>query len=97
MKEYRYNGIFEGEYINGEKNGKGKEYDKYSELMFEGEYFNGNRWNGKGTEYNENGILEFDGEYMNGKKWNGIITEYDWDSGEIIFNGRITNGEKVEI
>ena len=37
---------FEGEYLNGEKNGKGKEYygDK---LEFEGEYLNGKR-NGKG-------------------------------------------------
>ena len=28
---------FEGEYLNGEKNGKGKEYDK-GKLIFEGEY-----------------------------------------------------------
>ena len=33
--------IFEGEYKNGRKNGKGKE------LLFEGEYLNGKRWNGK--------------------------------------------------
>ena len=41
---------FEGEYLNGERNGKGKEYHYNSELEFEVEYLNGNR-NGKGKEY----------------------------------------------
>ena len=41
---------FEGEYVNGERNGKGKEY--YNDYLdFEGEYLNGKR-NGKGKEYN---------------------------------------------
>ena len=31
---------YEGEYLNGEKNGKGKEYDHSGELVFEGEYLN---------------------------------------------------------
>ena len=40
--------IYEGEYLNGKKNGKGKEYDKFNgKLIFEGEYLNGKR---KGTE-----------------------------------------------
>ena len=34
---------FEGEYINGERNGKGKEYYYNGELKFEGEYLNGER------------------------------------------------------
>ena len=42
---------FEGEYLNGKRNGKGKEYysKKYfnNDLEFEGEYLNGER-NGKG-------------------------------------------------
>ena len=33
---------FEGEYSNGQRNGKGKEY-KYDKLSFEGEYLNGKR------------------------------------------------------
>ena len=51
-KEYDYNGKleFEGEYLNGERNGKGKEYYKNGELIFEGEYLNGKKWNGKGKE-----------------------------------------------
>ena len=31
---------FEGEYLNGQKNGKGKEYDYDGTLRFEGEYLN---------------------------------------------------------
>ena len=37
---------FEGEYLNGERNGKGKEYYN-GKLEFEGKYLNGKR-NGKG-------------------------------------------------
>ena len=37
------NKLFEGEYKNEEKNGKGKEYDKKGNLKFEGEYSNGKR------------------------------------------------------
>ena len=43
--------IFEGEYLNGHRNGEGKEYFYFdSKLKFEGEYLNGQR-NGKGKEY----------------------------------------------
>ena len=49
-KEYNENRrlIFEGEYLNGEKNGKCKEYNKNGKIIFEGEYLNGMKWNGKG-------------------------------------------------
>ena len=49
-KEYDgYNDIllFEGEYLNGKRNGKGKEYYEDGNLNFEGEYLNG-----EGKEYN---------------------------------------------
>ena len=46
-------------------NGKGKEYNKKGELIFEGEYLNGKR-NGKGKEYEDDGVLKFEGEYLNG-------------------------------
>ena len=81
--KYKYS----GEFFNGERTGKGKEYsnlfifsiyDKKSSLVFEGEYLNGKR-NGKGKLYyenkcyddNDNVKLKFEGEYLNGKKWNG--------------------------
>ena len=57
--------LFEGEYLNGKKNGKGKEYFGDRTIKFEGEYLNGRR-NGKGKEYNY-GKLKFEGEYLNGK------------------------------
>ena len=46
VKEYNYNGKleFEGEYLNGKRNGKGKEYNWLTcQLEFEGEYLNGER------------------------------------------------------
>jgi len=51
VKEY-YDGklIFEGEYLDGDKNGKVKEYNVYNgKLEFEGEYLKGKR-NGKGKD-----------------------------------------------
>ena len=53
IKEYDYYGrlIFEGEYLNGKRNGVGKEYNELSgKLKFEGEYLNDKK-NGKGKEY----------------------------------------------
>ena len=49
VKQY-WNGqlIFEGEYLNGEMKGKGKEYYKNGKLKFEGEYLNWKKWSGKG-------------------------------------------------
>ena len=65
--------IFEGEYINGLLNGKGKEYYNNGILKYEGEYTNNLR-NGKGKGYYLNGTIHFEGEYLYGKIWN--ITEY---------------------
>ena len=42
---------FKGEYSNGKRNGKGKEYYDNGRLKFEGEYSNGKKWNGKGYKY----------------------------------------------
>ena len=75
-KEYLPNGelLFEGEYLNGKRNGKGKEYNGYDDkLIFEGKYLNGKR-NGKGKEYDFiNGVLLFEGEYLKNKlDWNRI-------------------------
>ena len=66
VKEYNLIGrlIYEGGYLNGERNGKGKEFNFFQErLKFEGEYLNGKR-NGKGKEYWDNGELKFEGEYL---------------------------------
>ena len=63
--------IFLGVFINGEKNGKGKEYNTEGFLLFEGIFSNGKK-NGNGKEYHLNGELKFDGDYKEGKEWDGI-------------------------
>ena len=69
IKEYDHEGKlkYEGEYLNGGRNGKGKEYYKGT-LIFEGEYLQGKKWNGKGKEYDDDGKLKFEGEFLNGKR-----------------------------
>ena len=42
--------MFKGEYLNGKRNGKGKEFNYNGELIFDSEYLNGER-NEKGKEY----------------------------------------------
>ena len=79
--EYHENGvlmIYEGEFLNGKRNGKGVEYEYiqsfFPSISFEGEYLNGKR-NGQGKEYNAfNGILIFEGEYYKGKRWTGKVS-----------------------
>ena len=74
VKEYNelFDNIeFVGKYLNGKRNGKGKEYYFDGILEFEGEYLNGQR-NGKGKEYDyDSHKIKFEGEYKNGFKWNG--------------------------
>ena len=45
IKEYDYDKLlFEGEYLNGRRNGKGKEYDQDGKLIYEGKYLNNERY-----------------------------------------------------
>ena len=116
VKEYNEHNnnrlIFEGEYLNGKRNGKGKEYDIFGLFEFEGEYLNGKR-NGKGKKY-FNGTLLFEGEYLDDKEWNGI--GYDeknniiytlnnningkgkeyYENGKLSFEGEYLNGLKLK-
>ena len=88
VKEYKgYNDTlrFEGEYKNGKRNGKGKEYYD-GKLIFEGEYLNGIHWKGKG--YNENGNIIY--ELINGT---GKVKEYNYN-GKLSFEGEYLNGLK---
>ena len=49
--------IFDGEFLNGKKHGKGKEF-RGDKLLFEGEYLKGKKWNGKG--FNDAGEKVFE-------------------------------------
>ena len=74
-------------FLDGKKNGKGKEYiceyeergyddkDWYTNLIYDGNYKNDLK-NGKGKAYNH-GKLIFDGEYLNGYSiyYNNVIEE----------------------
>jgi len=79
--------LYEGEYLNELKNGKGKEYYPDGKLKFIGEYLNGKR-NGEGREY-DNGGLIFEGNYINGIK-DGFGKEF-YSKGISIFNNNNIN------
>ena len=74
--------MFEGVYLSGEINRKGKEYIYDGERVFEGEYL-----------YNQrssfcDGKLEFKGEYLYNSKLNGI--SYD-QNGNILYVKKMEN------
>ena len=71
---------YDGEFINGERNGKGKEYDKKGELIFEGEYLKGIRKRQNNYYILDNYIyyLLFEGVLKNGK-YDGIAKEYKYN------------------
>ena len=87
---YNDNLIFEGEYLNGKRNGKGKEY-KYGKLIFKGDYLNGKKY-GKGKEYDDYGSIKSEGEYLYGKLWNWKRKSYNTKNG-IIY--KIKNGNGI--
>ena len=89
IKDYkRVSGI----YIEGEKNGIGKEYKISTNIIiFEGEYLKGKR-NGKGKEYYSNGKIKFEGEYLKGKR-NGKGKEYN-SFGKLKFEGEYLKGKR---
>ena len=87
--------MYEGEILNGERNGKGKEYYYgYSsifgntsghKLKFEGDYLKGKKWNGKGFDKKGNVTYELN----NGC---GIVKEY-YDNGNLEYEEEYLNGE----
>ena len=82
--------MFEGNYKNWKRNGKGRERHFNGLTKYEGEYLYGER-NGKGKEYDEYGNLLYEGEYLNGKR-HGKGKEYELE--KIKYEGEYLNGEK---
>ena len=72
--------------MNGQKNGKVKEYNIRGKLLFEGGYRNGLKWSGKGYDGNNNIVYELN----NGK---GYVKEYDYYS-FLVSEGEYVNGQK---
>ena len=95
-----YNGYknrlsYEGEFLHGKKNGKGKKFGLYGNIYYEGEYFNG-IINGKGKEFYYNGQVKFEGNYLNGL-YHGEGKYYYYNDkvgkeGEYL-NGKLWNGK----
>ena len=85
--------MFEGRFLNGKRNGKGKEYNYYylDVIDFEGEYLNGKR-NGKGKEYDDNKLI-FEGEYLNDLR-NGKGKEYYEYTEYLCFEGEYLNNKR---
>ena len=79
--------IYEGEYLDGKRNGKGKEFCD-EQCIYEGEYLNGVK-NGKGKCY-KNDELIFEGKFLNGKK-NGFGKEIYYKE---YYEGIFLNDEK---
>ena len=96
VKEYNIDNdilIFEGDYLNGKRHGKGKLYYPDGNKLFEGEFLNGKK-NGKGKEFYVNGNLLFEGVYLNGNKWNGI--GYELNTNNILFELKNGKGKVKE-
>ena len=100
IKEYKYIPenyfylVYEGEYLNGKRHEKGKEYYDIGNLFFEGEYKNGKR-NGKGKEYYLNDLLKIEGEYLNNEKWN--VKEYEYCYNSLKYERIYLNGKRLKI
>ena len=81
--------IFIGEYLEGKRNGEGKEFYNNGQNIFIGKFESGMKISGNGykldyeiengsgyvREYYDDGQLKYEGEYLNGEK-NGQGTEF---------------------
>ena len=80
----------EGEYLNGKRNGKGKEY-KYSSFIAQEEENIPEELIGKRKEYIGTSLI-YDGEYLNGKR-HGKGKEYKIN-GRLKYEGEFSNGKR---
>ena len=85
---------YEGEYKNGKRHGKGKEYNKKGQLIFEGIYVDGNTFEGLLRDYSEDGDLLFELEMKNGVGNGKAIVWSKYEKGKIEFQGEIRNSSQ---
>ena len=85
---------YEGEFKEGEYDGKGKAYwsvvDNKEILTYEGE-FEAGAFNGEGTSYFNNGNIQYKGKFKHGY-YNGKGTLYD-EQGNGVNKGKFKNGD----
>ena len=77
--------LYEGEFLNGKKNGKGKEYYINGKLKFEGEYLKGKKVEGIGYDIEGNKTLILQND-CKGKEY--------YNKGKIKFDGEYFNGKR---
>ena len=81
--------LFKGLYSNENKNVFGREFNEEGEIIFEGEYYDGKKWNGTEKIYDEDtGNLIF--EYI----WKIKVKEYDKFDGELLFEEKYLNRKR---
>ena len=93
---------YEGEYHNGKRNGKGKEYNKNGLLLFYGLFLDDERYEGIEKEYNKEGRIISEGELKNDYTKIKVYSSYLDDTiefeGELIdenkWNGKIKEQNK---
>ena len=102
--------IFDGDYINGKRNGTVIEYYEEIEedeenvntdsnllIKYEGKYIDDQK-NGEGIEYQYNDKNQeetvFEGIYKNGEKWTGVGKEYYKMPDKLLFEGEYREGKR---
>ena len=93
-KEYDYISkkvVYVGEYLDGKRNGKGKEYYLKGNLKFEGEFKNGLKWSGNGYDENNNIIYTLKNGIGYIKK--ELPEKYDFE-GEFLNEKRYKKGKE---
>lgn len=72
---------YEGDMVNGKKEGFGALFSPEGILLYEGQWKEG-KLHGKGVLYYKNGMKAYDGNFENGEK-NGFGTEFDQDGNKV--------------
>ena len=95
VKEFDKDGnlIYDGEYLNGQRSGKGKEYTMFFNHKFRWYSFNDYIGTVKNNDKRDEVKLLYEGEYLNGKR-HGKGKEYDEFDGLLVFEGEYLNGKK---
>ena len=78
--------------MNGIRHGKGKEYDKYGNLLFDGEYINRKKRKGKNYYKLDLDKLMEEFEYINNKE---NAEEKIYVNGKLIFEGKLLNDKML--
>ena len=85
---------YEGEYSNGLRNGKGKEYNENGQLIFKGIFFNGEKYEGTLYRYSDEGKLIFKVEMNKGNILGKGIQYSEYNENLIEFEGEVINDKK---